>query len=184
MSSQNTSHSPTSKIRKRFFYLVVFLLLACSLVLRLALALNREIDIDEFQHLHAAWMVSQHYLIYKDFWENHTPLFYYLLLPLFRLCREGPGLVIVARIIMSIASLGILWMTYLLARIRYKQETALLAVLILSWMVIFAQKSIEVRPDQLLITLWLASLWISIAARELLPFTARIVRATRSTETP
>src|SRR6266849_6755356 len=116
MSYQNTSHSPTSKISKRFLYLVVFLLLACSLVLRQALALNREIDIDEFQHLHAAWMVSQQYLIYKDFWENHTPLFYYLLLPLFRLCREGPGLVLIARAIMSFTALGILTLTYGLAR--------------------------------------------------------------------
>src|SRR3982074_688944 len=122
MSSQNTSHSPTNKIRKRFFYLVVFLLLGCSLVLRLALALNREIDIDEFQHLHAAWMVSRHYLSYKNFCDNHTPLFYYLLLPLFRLCREGPGLNIVDAILMCITKLGILCMTYLLGRIRYKQE--------------------------------------------------------------
>src|SRR3982074_3036604 len=124
MSSQNTSHSPTNKIRKRFFYLVVFLLLGCSLVLRLALALNRELDIDEFQHLHAAWMVSQHYIIYKDFWENHTPLFYYLLLPLFRFCREGSGLILIARVIMSCMAFGILALTYGLARIDHDRKTS------------------------------------------------------------
>ena len=134
------------------------------MVLRVALTFNRELDIDEFQHLHAAWMLSQHYVLYRDVWENHTPLFYYLLLPLFRCCREGPGLVLIARVISSCAALGILLLTYVLARIDHDKLTSLLAVIILSYMVIFAEKSIEVRPDQFLIILWLASLWISIRA--------------------
>ncbi len=45
---------------------VLLLLLCLSLfafVLRVSLTLNREIDIDEFQHLHAAWIVSHHYVV-------------------------------------------------------------------------------------------------------------------------
>ena len=143
-------------------YLGLFGLLLISIVFRLALTLNREVDIDEFQHLHAAWMVSQHYLLYRDFWENHTPLFYYLLIPLFHLVREGSRLVIVARIIMSCAAFIILLLVYLLARIDHDRKTSFLAVLILSYMVIFVEKSIEVRPDQMLISLWLTSLWMAI----------------------
>ena len=135
-----------------------------SIIVRAALTLNREVDIDEFEHLHAGWMMSHHYLIYRDFWENHTPLFYYLLLPLFRLCREGPGLVVAARIIMSLAALGILLLTYALSRIDHDKLTSFLAVLILSYMVLFVEKSIEVRPDQFVVILWLASLWICIRA--------------------
>lgn len=148
--------------RSLFVGLFCFFLL--SVIIRASLTINREIDIDEFQHLHAAWMISQHYILYKDFWENHTPLFYYLLLPLFRFCREGPGLVLLARVIMFFTSFAILYLTYTLARIDHDRMTSLLAVLILSCMVIFVEKSIEVRPDQLLLILWLASLWISIKA--------------------
>jgi hypothetical protein len=153
-----------SSSRRRSLFLVLLCLFLFALVLRVALTLNREVDIDEFQHLHSAWLLSQHYVLYRDVWENHPPLFYYLLLPLFRFCREGPGLVLLARVIMSFAGLGILLLTYVLARIDHDKLPSFLAVLILSYMVIFAQKSIEVRPDQFLIILWLASLWISIRA--------------------
>jgi len=107
-------------------------------------------------------MVSQHYVLYKDFWENHTPLFYYLLLPLFRLCREGPFLVLLARVVMSCTAFGILYLTYALARLNHDRLTSSLAVLVLSYMFIFMQKSIEVRPDQLVVILWLSALWICI----------------------
>src|SRR5918911_3424541 len=82
-------------------YLVLFCLFLLSIILRAALTLNRELDMDEFEHLHSAWMVSRHYLIYRDFWQPHTPLLYYLLSPLFHSVREGPGLVLAARVIMS-----------------------------------------------------------------------------------
>ncbi|HEV7858639.1 MAG TPA: glycosyltransferase family 39 protein [Pyrinomonadaceae bacterium] len=151
-----------SSRRDLYLYLGLLGLFLFSIILRGALTLNREIDIDEFQHLHAAWMVSQHYVIYKDFWENHTPLFYYLLLPLFRLCREGPFLVLIARVIMSCTACGILYLTYALARIHHDRLTSSLAVLVLSYMFIFMGKSIEVRPDQLVLMLWLGALLIYI----------------------
>jgi hypothetical protein len=158
------SYHSTTEIPQRSLYLGLSCLFLFSIIMRVALTLNRELDIDEFQHLHAAWMVSQHYAIYKDFWENHTPLFYYFLIPLFRLHKEGPGLVLIARVIMSSMAFGILALTYALARMNRARKTSFLAVLILSYMFIFVQKSIEVRPDQLLVILWLASLWLSIRA--------------------
>jgi hypothetical protein len=154
-------YSTTHPLR-RTLYLGLLGVFLFSIVLRAALTVNRELDIDEFQHLHAAWMVSQHCAIYKEFWANHTPLFYYLLLPLFRFCREGSRLVLTVRMIMSLSGLGILVLTYALSRIAHDRLTSSLAVILLSYMVIFAEKSIEVRPDQILVILWLASLWISI----------------------
>jgi hypothetical protein len=148
----------------RLLYFAVSALLLFSVVLRVALTLNRELDMDEFQHLHTAWMLSRHYLIYKDFWEPHTPLLYYLLLPLFPLFKEGPGLVLAARAALSFSAFGILLMTYALARLVHDRLTSLLAVLALSFMVIFVQKSIEVRPDQPLVIAWLASLWVCAKA--------------------
>src|SRR4029077_20235282 len=102
------------------------------------------------------WMASRHYLLYRDFFENHTPLFYYLLLPLFRLPTTRSSLVMLVRIIMSLSAFVILLMTYKLARLDHDRKVSALAVLLLSYMVIFVQKSIEVRPDQLLVILWLA----------------------------
>src|ERR1043165_2522151 len=149
------SQNPTPHAPRRLVYRAVFCLLLFSVVLRVALTLNRELDMDEFQHLRSAWMISRHYLIYRDFWEPHTPLLYYLLQPLFHLFREGAGLVLAARAAVSFTAFGILLMTYALARLGHDRLSALLAVVLLSYMVIFVQKSIEVRPDQLLVIMWL-----------------------------
>ena len=48
---------------------------------------------DELEHLHAGWEVGQGRVPYRDFFEHHPPIFYYLLAPLVRGCREiTPGL--------------------------------------------------------------------------------------------
>ena len=143
------------------FYLLVATGLLFSLVLRIAFTLNRELDWDEFQHLHAAWMVSHGYTLYKDFWENHTPLLYYLLVPLFRFFGEDVGVILIARALMSGTAIWILYLTYALARVSHDRKTSVLAVLLLSFMVIFVEATVEVRPDQPLVVLWLTSLWLS-----------------------
>jgi hypothetical protein len=158
------SRNPIPDPPRPLLHSALFGLLLFSVILRAALTLNRELDMDEFQHLHTAWMVSRHYLIYRDFWEPHTPLLYYLLLPLFHFFREGPGLVIAARVVMSLTAFGILYMTYALSRLVNDRLTSLLAVLVLSYAFLFVQKSVEVRPDQPLVILWLASLWVSARA--------------------
>ncbi|MCC6537146.1 MAG: glycosyltransferase family 39 protein, partial [Bryobacterales bacterium] len=39
---------------------------------------RQPIQLDEFEHLHSAWLVSQGQTPYVDFFQHHTPLFYYL----------------------------------------------------------------------------------------------------------
>jgi Dolichyl-phosphate-mannose-protein mannosyltransferase len=145
-----------------YFHLAAVGVLLLAIIVRAGLTLNSELNIDEFEHLHAAWMVAHHFVIYRDFGENHTPLFYYVLVPLFRICREGSHLVLIVRIIMSTLAAGILLLTYAIARIDRGRLSSFVAVLILSWMVIFAEKSIEIRPDSLLVVAWLAALLISV----------------------
>jgi len=58
-------------------------LIACIVALGLHLVgLHREaVQPDEFEHLHAAWLVSQGQTPYVDFFQHHTPLFYYVAAP-------------------------------------------------------------------------------------------------------
>lgn len=58
----------------------IAILVACVAALLVqVLALVREpIQLDEFEHLHSAWLVSQGQTPYVDFFQHHTPLFYYL----------------------------------------------------------------------------------------------------------
>lgn len=43
-------------------------------------AINR----DELEHLHDAWPISRGLITYRDFFEHHTPGFWFMLAPLYR----------------------------------------------------------------------------------------------------
>ena len=47
-------------------------------------ALRGGYEADEMEHLHGAWNVGQGLLPYRDFFEHHPPLLYYLLAPFVR----------------------------------------------------------------------------------------------------
>jgi len=53
------------------------------LLARLPALPRRRFDPDEFEHAHAAWCVFRGMLPYRDFFEHHTPWYYYALRPLF-----------------------------------------------------------------------------------------------------
>ena len=61
------------------------LLVACALVVvltyvfRWSLLHTRTFDPDEFQHLHAAWVIHQGALPFRDYFEHHMPALPYML---------------------------------------------------------------------------------------------------------
>ena len=65
---------------------VPFVLLAtvAFFVARIPLISRRVFDPDEFEHSHAAWSVFKGLLPYQDFFEHHTPWYYFALSPFFR----------------------------------------------------------------------------------------------------
>ena len=134
-------------------------LLALSILVRTFLTWFRHFNADEFQHLHAAWMIHLGYLPYQDFWENHAPLLYYALAHILSIFKEGPPAVHIARMLLSAAGLLILVVVYKIALHAFDRKIALLSVVLLSISEIYIQKTIEVRPDQLLVLCWLLSIW-------------------------
>ena len=63
-----------------------FLLVAIVgiLIARIPVIPVRFFDQDEFEHAHAAWSVFKGLLPYRDFFEHHTPWYYFALAPFFR----------------------------------------------------------------------------------------------------
>ena len=57
---------------------VVFAVGCVALTLHLAGLRREPVQLDEFEHLHSAWLVSNGQTPYTDFFQHHTPLFYYL----------------------------------------------------------------------------------------------------------
>jgi hypothetical protein len=107
----------------------------------------RGIDPDEFEHLHAGYLVFRGEVPYRDYFEHHGPLLYYVVQPLFQIC--GPELTVLwwARGAMWLCSLGTLWLTAVIARRAGDAPTPLIAATLLVWTTIFQAKGIELRPD-------------------------------------
>ena len=79
-------------------------LIALAAVIRIGVIFNRVIDPDESQHLHGAWLVGQGQVPYRDFWEHHMPLFYYIAAPLTAWFADRPAVYLAGRALIVGAS--------------------------------------------------------------------------------
>src|SRR5687768_10218506 len=126
MCAREIADPATRRNLERISDRIVLILLCGSSVARVVLTLYRQLNADEFQHLHASWMVHLGYLPYRDFWENHAPLLYFLTAPLLAFLGEGVLCILIVRFIHSLVGLIILFAVYRLARLDYDRRTALL----------------------------------------------------------
>jgi hypothetical protein len=129
------------------------LAVAGFLVVRLPLLPGRAFDPDEFEHAHAAWSAFSGMLLYRDFFEHHTPWYYYALRPFFNWFQVDASLdsakqfLILGRALsfaLTILSLGLV---VRIGRHWQDRRIGLLAGLLLVTQPIFLQKTLEMRPD-------------------------------------
>src|SRR2546428_199089 len=68
--------------------------------LRVLYILHHRADSDEPQHLHVVWGWTQGLVQYRDFFDNHAPLFHLLMVPWVRGWGERPDLLVLVRWLM------------------------------------------------------------------------------------
>jgi 4-amino-4-deoxy-L-arabinose transferase-like glycosyltransferase len=153
----------------RFLPLAIIGLLAA----RLPLLASHAFDPDELEHAHAAWSLFRGMLPYRDFFEHHTPWYYYVLRPFFNWFdvdtsfQSATHFLILGRglsLVFTIVSIAIV---FWLGRLWGGRRTGLVAALLLLSQPVFLQKTLEMRPDVLALPFFLAAL----------AFTARAIRA-------
>jgi hypothetical protein len=131
---------------------------------RLWLLKTVEFNPDEFWHLHSAWCLSTGLIPYRDFFEHHTPWLYFLLAPIFRFYRvdvdpnAAVAFIFLARRIMILCAATALALTFVLGRLLRCERVAWLSTALLSTTVVFAHKTLEIRPDVPAMVLWLGCL--------------------------
>jgi 4-amino-4-deoxy-L-arabinose transferase-like glycosyltransferase len=126
--------------------------------LRIPILQVRSFDPDEFQHLHSARQIYHGEIPYRDYFDHHTPFLHFILSGLYPIVGEDINILFVARSLMLVFTTIILCLTFILARQLYGTDTGLFAVLFLSYVLIFLEKTIEIRPDLGAVTFWLASM--------------------------
>ena len=148
----------TAYFDRRFLIAMTAALMAIVLAVSLTKCFGR----DEFEHTHATWYVADGKVPYTDFFENHHPLLWYVLSPLLRAAGETPWTMYLFRLVFYLLTVGIVGATFTLGRrASGSSEGGWLASLYLLSVVMFVEKSVEIRPDvpQVLLGL-LAVIWL------------------------
>jgi hypothetical protein len=144
-----------------------FALAACaiaSVVLRSIAFFHYRFDSDEPQHLHVAWGWTAGLVQYRDYFDNHAPLFHLLTAPLLAFLGERSNILFYMRAAMLPLFLIVIVCTYLLVERLYAQRVALWSAVLLSLFPTFFLKSLEYRNDNLWNALWMIALIVVISA--------------------
>jgi hypothetical protein len=145
-----------------------------AIALRAVAILRYRIDSDEPQHLHTAWMWSRGLIGYRDFYDNHTPLFHILMAPLLAAARESTQVFLIGRLAMLPIAMASLAVLYWIARRLYGTSIAAWSVIAAAVLPPLLLKSVEFRNDNLWILCCLGALAFVIA-RPLTPRRAAIL---------
>ncbi len=137
---------------------IVAALALLMLALRAAAFLRYRFDSDEPQHLHVAWGWTAGLVQYRDFFDNHAPLFHLLSAPLLRILGERSDVLFFMRAPMLLLFAAVLWATYVLGTRLYSPRVGVWAALLLSFFPPFFLKSIEYRTDNFWNALWAVAL--------------------------
>jgi hypothetical protein len=143
---------------------IALLAIAGFFVARLILLPRRGFDPDELEHSHAAWLMWKGMVPYKDFFEHHTPWYYYVLRPFFNCFDVGASFEGARRFLIAGRGLSVLltalaaWLVYRIGRRWQDARTGLVAALFFVAQPVVVQKTIEIRPDIPALALFLAGL--------------------------
>jgi len=123
------------------------------------LARLKSFSIDEFQYAHAAWLVADGQVPYRDFFEVHFPLVYQVLSPVFIVAGDDPTAIAGMRLGM-LPFLAMGCAAVLLLNVRQNRLAALAAPVLLLALPPFVILATEIRPDAAAAALFLASLGV------------------------
>ncbi len=156
----------TMRASERWISRAALALILLALAIRVPLLVNAGPESDEVSHLHSSWAVAQGQVPYRDFWQMHPPLLYYVVAPVFALMGEDLRIIYVGRLIMFLCILLILFQIYRIAQRCFDSLTGFLAVLLLSYLLLWWVPIYSFRPDTPQTLLVLVGLWRFMRAWE------------------
>lgn len=115
---------------------------------------------DNVEHLHSSWLIWQGYQPYKDFFQHHNPLLWYLSAPFVALMIDHIEIFFVCNII-SVLAVGIMaYFQYRLMLLNQNGRIAsllMMACIVSSFSVLWA---LNYRPDTFMYVCFFAGLWL------------------------
>jgi hypothetical protein len=159
----NNMNSTARPACGRFEIIIAILASAAATALAVIYIFNRQISNDEPQHLHVAWGVAHGYAQYRDFFDNHMPLFHTLAAPLVRLIGDRPDIVLLMRFCMVPLWVISIVCVYIIGRSLFSKWTGLIASLCTLLCFRFFVTAIEFRADCLWAMFWLLCVAVMVS---------------------
>jgi hypothetical protein len=137
--------------------------IALSLIVVLAFLYNsftRYLNIDEREHLYSSYMIYNGYEPYRDFFQHHHPLLWYLFAPFLTWLKNSPEIWYVLRGLGVIINFGILYFIYKIAFfVGLSKKEALFSSLLYILFEAVWRGGIEFRPDNLALLCFIAGIY-------------------------
>lgn len=168
---------------RRFLDSFLFLVIIAALFLRWQISVVKQFDPDELVQLHTSWLITQGRLPYKDFFTGYPPSFSLLIGPFLAFLPPSDFVPIIVRQIFFGLFILNLFLIYKVARLGLDRSFSLLAVLTTAVSVLSLERGVEVRPDNLLIPLWLGSVYLLARAEPRSLFWAGVLAGVAATLT-
>lgn len=127
--------------------------------------LSLKIDSDEPQHMHIVWDWTNGVVQYRDVFDNHTPLFHALMAPFIKLVGVTPYILTAGRVLMLPLFAGNLLFVYLISKLIFNRNIALWLTFFTGVFLNYVGVSVEFRPDNLWILLWLGSVYYLLKSK-------------------
>jgi 4-amino-4-deoxy-L-arabinose transferase-like glycosyltransferase len=151
--------------------------IAALLVARVPVLLVRAIDNDELEHAHAAWNVFRGLVPYRDFFEHHTPWYYFGLAPFFHWFPVAESFdaarhfLVFGRLFSLALTALSAGLVFLVGRMGAGRRVGLLAALFFVAQPVLIHKTLEIRPDVPALPFFIGALWFlrHALAREVRP---------------
>lgn len=142
----------------------VFLLILAILLVTIKCAYVHALGVesDESQHLHVVWGWTQGQVQYRDFFDNHTPLFHMLFAPLLGFLGERADIVVPMRIAMLPLFAVSIFCVYWLASRLYSRRVGLWAAVFTGFFPVFVDTTSQFRTDNLWLAAWLSVLTVAL----------------------
>ena len=140
-------------------------LLLAALALRCFYIFRFRYDSDEPQHLHTTWGWTQGLLQYRDFFDNHTPLFHLLFSPLVAALGERADILDFMRFAMVPLWFVALWAVWHIGSRLFSRRAGLWAAVFIALLPWWFFCALEYRTDNLWAPLWLCALAVLLTGK-------------------
>lgn len=116
---------------------------------------------DEYEHLHNAWLRTEGTIPFFSIYTTHTPFLEWISAFFMQISGESTAIIQTMRLFICATSCASLWLIYIITKELFQSKThALLAILLIISNLVWIDRSLEIRPDNIMLFFVLFSFWI------------------------